>query len=166
MTPPMAIASTKTHGVPTLAVAETRVRVRYAETDQMGVVYHANYLVWFEVGRVEFIRSIGLDYRAMEAEEGVMIAVVEARVRYKAPARYDDELIVRTHLAGVRGSIVRFTYAVLRAADGLLLCEGETVHLVVGRDMHRRSMPARYAESFRAALAGGAGTAPEPAQTA
>ncbi|HSU19371.1 MAG TPA: thioesterase family protein [Acidobacteriaceae bacterium] len=128
--------------------AETRIRVRYAETDQMGVVYHANYLVWFEVGRVEFIRQMGLDYRSMEKEENAMIAVVEATARYKAPARYDDELIVRTSLAGVRGSIVRFRYAVVRAADELLLCEGETVHLVVDRDMKRRDMPASYQDRF------------------
>jgi acyl-CoA thioester hydrolase len=129
--------------------AETRVRVRYAETDQMGVVYHANYLVWFEVGRVEFIRQMGLDYRSMERDENAMIAVVEATARYKAPARYDDELVVRTTLAGVRGSIVRFRYAVVRASDELLLCEGETVHLVVGRDMKRREMPERYAMQFQ-----------------
>jgi acyl-CoA thioester hydrolase len=132
--------------------AETRVRVRYAETDQMGVVYHANYLVWFEVGRGEFIRQMGLDYRSMEREENAMIAVVEATARYKAPARYDDELIVRTTLAGVRGSIVRFRYAVVRATDEQLLCEGETVHLVVDRDMKRRDMPDRYAEQFQAML--------------
>lgn len=118
----------------------------------MGVVYHANYLVWFEVGRVEFIRQMGLDYRSMEQEEGALIAVVEARARYKAPARYDDELVIRTHLAGVRGSIVRFTYVVVRAGDEQLLCEGETVHLVVGRDMKRRSMPERYAQQFAAVL--------------
>ena len=132
-----------------MMTAETRVRVRYAETDQMGVVYYANYLVWFEVGRVEFIRQMGLNYRSMEKDENAMIAVVEATARYKAPARYDDELIVRTTLAGVRGSIVRFRYAVVRAADELLLCEGETVHLVVGRDMKRREMPERYAEQFQ-----------------
>ena len=132
--------------------AETRVRVRYAETDQMGVVYYANYLVWFEVGRVEFIRQMGLDYRSMEKDENAMIAVVEATARYKAPARYDDELIVRTTLAGVRGSIVRFKYAVVRADDDLLLCEGETVHLVVGRDMKKRDMPERYAKEFQALL--------------
>lgn len=150
----MATASTNLNPAGPKAGVETRVRVRYAETDQMGVVYHANYLVWFEVGRVDFIRSLGLDYRAMEEEEGALIAVVEVRARYKAPARYDDELIVRTHLAGVRGSVVRFTYAVVRSTDGLLLCEGETVHLVVGRDMRRRAMPTRYAECFRAALEG------------
>ena len=133
-------------------MAETRVRVRYAETDQMGVVYHANYLVWFEVGRVEFIRQMGLDYRSMEREENAMIAVVEVTARYKSPARYDDELIVRSSLAGLRGSIVRFRYAVVRAADDLLLCEGETVHLVVGRDMKRREMPERYARQFQALM--------------
>lgn len=134
--------------------AETRVRVRYAETDQMGVVYHANYLVWFEVGRVEFIRQMGLDYRSMEQEENAMIAVVEATARYKAPARYDDELIVRTTLAGVRGPIVRFRYAVVRAADEQLLCEGETVHVVIGRDMKRRDMPEKYAKQFQDLLHG------------
>jgi acyl-CoA thioester hydrolase len=128
--------------------AEARVRVRYAETDQMGVVYHANYLIWFEVGRVEFIRQLGLDYKAMEQEEDAMIAVVEVTARYKAPARYDDDLIVRTTLANVRGPIVRFRYTVLRAGDETVLCEGETTHIVVGRDMKRREMPARYATLF------------------
>jgi acyl-CoA thioester hydrolase len=132
--------------------AEARVRVRYAETDQMGVVYHANYLIWFEVGRVEFIRQLGLDYKSMEQEEDAMIAVVEVSARYKAPARYDDELIVRTHLANVRGPIVRFRYVVLRAADEVVLCEGETTHLVVGRDMKRREMPLRYADLFASVL--------------
>lgn len=132
--------------------AETTVRVRYAETDQMGVVYHANYLVWFEVGRVEFIRQVGLDYKRMEQEEGAMIAVIEAKARYKAPARYDDELLIRTSLASVRGSIVRFSYTVLRAAGGTALCEGETVHMVVGRDMKRRAMPERYAALFTQVL--------------
>jgi acyl-CoA thioester hydrolase len=127
---------------------ETRVRVRYAETDQMGVVYHANYLVWFEVGRVEWIRQLGLDYKSME-QEGCNIAVVEANVRYKAPARYDDELVVRTRLAQVRGAILRFVYAVHRAADDTLLCEGSTTHIAVDRSMKRTAIPARYAELFR-----------------
>src|ERR1700722_18393933 len=122
--------------------SESRIRVRYAETDQMGVVYHANYLVWFEVGRVDFIRDMGLDYKAMEREDNAMIAVIEASARYKAPARYDDEILVRTSLAGVRGTIVRFRYAVLRAASQelaeQLLCEGETTHIVVTREMKKR----------------------------
>jgi acyl-CoA thioester hydrolase len=132
--------------------AETQVRVRYAETDQMGVVYHANYLVWFEVGRVEFIRQIGLSYAAMESE-GAMIAVVEATARYKLPARYDDELLIRTTLAHFRGAIVRFRYSIVRAADQVVLCEGETTHIVVGRDMKRTKMPELYAARFRELLA-------------
>lgn len=133
------------------SVNETRVRVRYAETDQMGVVYHANYLVWFEVGRVEFIRQLGLDYKSMESE-GCGIAVVDVSVRYKAPARYDDELIVQTRLMAARGAVIRFGYRIVRAADHLLLCEGETMHVVVGRDMKKQSLPQKYAERFAAHL--------------
>jgi acyl-CoA thioester hydrolase len=125
---------------------ETRVRVRYAETDQMGVVYHANYLVWFEVGRVELMRQQGLNYKQLEAEEGCWIAVVEVTARYKAPARYDDELIVETTVRGMRGPVIRFGYRILRAADKHLLCEGETTHVVIGRDMKRRAIPKKYAE--------------------
>ena len=132
-----------------MLAGETRVRVRYAETDQMGVVYHANYLVWFEVGRVELIRQVGLDYKSMEVEDGCMIAVVEATVRYRAPARYDEELIVRTRVNGFRGALLKFGYEVVRAGDGQVLCTGETVHVVVGRDMKRRRMPERYARCFR-----------------
>ncbi len=133
------------------AIGQARVRVRYAETDQMGVVYHANYLVWFEVGRVELMRQCGLDYKSMEIEEGCGIAVVEATARYKAPARYDDELIVETRVAKVRGPIIHFSYRILRVADRLLLCEGETVHIVIGPDMKRRPMPKKYAEILSAA---------------
>lgn len=133
-------------------VSETQVRVRYAETDQMGVVYHSNYLIWFEVGRVEFIRQLGLDYKSMEREEGCGIAVVRVDVRYRAPARYDDVLVVQTRLLAARGAVIRFGYKILRAEDGVLLCEGETAHVVVGMDMKRRSLPQRYAERFAACL--------------
>ena len=130
-------------------LGKAHVRVRYAETDQMGVVYHANYLVWFEIGRVELIRQMGLDYCRLEQEEGCLIAVAEVTARYKAPARYDDDLIVQTRLAGVRGSVIRFAYQIVRAADDLLLCEGATTHVVVGRDMQRRPLPERYQARFR-----------------
>lgn len=133
-------------------MGETRVRVRYAETDQMGVVYHANYLVWFEVGRVEFIRQLGLDYKLMEREEGCGIAVVDVSARYKSPAHYDDELIVQTRLIAARGAVIRFGYRIVRVEDGVLLCEGETVHIGVGKDMKKRSLPKRYAERFAAHL--------------
>ena len=129
-------------------VAEARVRVRYAETDQMGVVYHANYLVWFEVGRVEYIRQLGLDYKSMERDEGCGIAVADVSARFKAPAQYDDELVIQTQLLAARGAVVRFGYRIVRAADDLLLCEGETVHIVVGKDMKRRTLPKKYADRF------------------
>jgi acyl-CoA thioester hydrolase len=129
-----------------LVKGETRVRVRYAETDQMGVVYHANYLVWFEVGRVELMRQQGLNYKLLEKEEGCWIVVAEATARYKAPARYDDELIVETTVRGVRGPVIRFGYRILRLEDRRLLCEGETTHIVIGRDMKRRAIPKKYAE--------------------
>jgi acyl-CoA thioester hydrolase len=131
--------------------SEARVRVRYAETDQMGVVYHSNYLIWFEVGRVEFIRQLGLNYKQME-EEGCGIAVVDVHVRYKSPARYDDELVIETRLLAARGAVVRFGYRILRVPDGLVLCEGETMHVVVGMDMKKRSLPPKYAERFAAHL--------------
>ncbi len=133
------------------AVGETRVRVRYQETDQMGVVYHANYLVWFEVGRVELLRQRGMSYRDVELEEGCGLAVVEATARYKVPARYDDELTIETRVVMARGPVVRFAYRILRVDDGVLLCEGETVHVVVGRDMKRRNLPKKYAEILGAA---------------
>lgn len=125
--------------------------MRYAETDQMGVVYHANYLVWFEVGRVELMRQLGLNYKQLEAEEGCWIVVVEVSARYKSPARYDDELIVQTTVRSVRGPVIRFVYKIFRAHDQHLLCAGETTHVVIGRDMKRRSIPKKYAELLGAA---------------
>ncbi len=136
--------------------SETRLRVRYAETDQMGVVYHSNYFIWFEVGRVEFIRQLGLNYRTMETEHNAFIAVVEATCRYKSPARYDDELIVRTRIGAIRGSVLRLLYTIHRhEPDGgsVLLCEGATTHLVVDSAMKRAPMPPLYAEAFRNAHA-------------
>ena len=132
----------------TLSKARPGVRVRYAETDQMGVVYHANYLVWFEVGRVELMRQRGLNYKRLETEEGCWIVVVEATARYKSPARYDDELIVETTVRSVRGPVIRFGYKILRAEDQHLLCEGETVHVVIGRDMKRRAHPKEICRAF------------------
>lgn len=140
-----------THHAAKHPVGKASVRVRYAETDQMGVVYHANYLVWFEIGRVELMRQQGLDYKRLEIDEGCWIVVVEATARYKAPARYDDELIIETTVRMVRGPIIRFAYRILRAEDKLLLCEGETVHVVLGKDMKRRSIPKKYADILGAA---------------
>jgi acyl-CoA thioester hydrolase len=132
--------------------SETRVRVRYAETDQMGVVYHSNYLIWFEVGRVELIRQMGLDYKRMEEEEGCGISVVDVHARYRVPARYDDELVIETRMLAARGAVVKFGYRILRDVDSVLLCEGETMHVCVGRDMKKMCLPPKYAERFAAYL--------------
>ncbi len=139
------------------ASCEVRLRVRYAETDQMGVVYHANHLVWFEVGRVELLRQLGFSYRDMEEQDKCFIAVVDVRCRYKAPARYDDEIIVRTHLKNARESLVHFGYELVRVSDGLLLAEGETTHVVTDAEMKKRTIPEKYMNAFRQAIARAAG---------
>jgi len=135
------------------AIGETRLRVRYAETDQMGVVYHSNYFIWFEVGRVELLRQLGFAYREMEREAECLIAVADARCRYKAPARYDDLVLVRTHLKNVRESLIHFGYQAVREADGTLLAEGETTHIVTDRELKRRELPGKYLQAFKAAVA-------------
>ena len=132
-------------------VNEVRLRVRYAETDQMGVAYHSNFFIWFEVGRVELIRQLGFNYKEMEQHDGCYIAVVDARCRYRSPARYDDELLVRTFAKNVRGSLIEFGYEVLRAHDGALLAEGETVHIVTDSEMRKRSMPEKYQRALEQA---------------
>ncbi len=132
--------------------ALSRIRVRYAETDQMGVVYHSNYFIWFEVGRVDLLRQLGFTYREMEQEDGCYIAVVDARCRFKAPARYDDEIVVRTHLKNVRESLIHFGYEAVRESDGILLAEGETTHIVTDSDMRKRELPSKYVAVFKAAV--------------
>lgn len=134
------------------AVNETRLRVRYAETDQMGVVYHSNHLIWFEVGRVELLRQLGFSYRDMEREDGRYIAVGEAMCRYRAPVFYDEEVIVRTKLKNVRESVIVFAYELTRATDGTLLAEGETTHIVTDSNMKVAGLPPKYMSVFRAAL--------------
>jgi acyl-CoA thioester hydrolase len=136
-------------------VNETRLRVRYVETDQMGVVYHTNYLIWFEVGRVEFLRQLGFTYRDMERDDGCYIAVVDARCRYKAPARYDDQILVRTFFKNQRASLIHFGYEIFREPDMTLLAEGETTHIVTDAQLQRRELPAKYREAFTDALSGG-----------
>lgn len=133
-----------------LAVNETRVRVRYAETDKMGVVYHANHFIWFEVGRVELLRQLGFSYRDMEEKDGRFIAVVEAQCRYRAPAHYDEEIVVRTELRNVRESVLHFAYELRRARDGTLLAEGDTTHIVTDADMKVAALTEKYLTVLRA----------------
>jgi acyl-CoA thioester hydrolase len=135
----------------------TQVRVRYAETDQMGVVYYANYLVWFELGRVELLRSAGLAYSQLESDHGCILPVIEARCRYRAPARYDDEILIETRIAMVRGTVLKFAYNILRKGregeENALLAEGETVHVVCDAQMQRKPLPPRYVEALRQLMA-------------
>lgn len=144
LTPP----ATNGHG----AVNETRIRVRYAETDQMGVVYHSNHFIWFEVGRVELLRQLGFSYKDMETADDCFIAVVDARCRYKAPVHYDDEVVVRTYLKHVREKVIHFGYELLRAETKQLLAEGETTHIVANAQMKPRKLPKKYMSVFRAAV--------------
>lgn len=129
-------------------VYETKLRVRYAETDQMGVVYHSNYIIWFEVGRVEMLRQLGFTYSEMEKQDGTHIAVVEVRCRFKAPALYDDSVVVRTRLLNVRDSLLHFGYEILRETDSTLLAEGETVHIVVDAGFKKIALPDKYRQRF------------------
>jgi acyl-CoA thioester hydrolase len=134
------------------SVNETRIRVRYAETDQMGVVYHANHFIWFEIGRVELLRQFGFNYKDMEREDDCFIAVVDAHCRYKAPVHYDDEVIVRTRLKHVREKVIRFAYELRNVATGALLAEGETTHIAANAKMKPRALPEKYMHVFRAAV--------------
>jgi acyl-CoA thioester hydrolase len=134
------------------AFNETRLRVRYAETDQMGIVYHSNHLIWFEVGRVELMRQMGFSYRDMEREDGRFIAVAEAKCRYRAPVYYDEEVVIRTQLKSVRESVVVFSYELLRAENGTLLAEGETTHIVTDGNMKIAALPEKYLNTFRVAI--------------
>ena len=127
---------------------ETKLRVRYAETDKIGVVYHSNFVIWFEVGRVELLRQLGFQYSEMETEDNCHIPVVDLRVRYKAPAQYDDEIVVRTQIKNVRSSLLHFSYEIFREADRTLLATGETMHIIVNNKLERTTLPEKYMQAF------------------
>jgi len=131
-----------------MSVHQTRLRVRYAETDQMGVVYYANYLVWMEVARVEYCKSVGFSYEEMERDDGVFLAVAEAHCRYLYPARFDQEILVETSLADAHPRMVRFSYEMRSAGDGRKLATGETSHVFCGRDMKPVRLPEKYRANF------------------
>jgi len=133
-------------------VNEVRLRVRYAETDQMGVAYHSNHFIWFEVGRVELLRQLGFSYKDMEQNDNCHMPVVDARCRYRAPAVYDEEVIVRSYLKNVRESMAQFVYELRRASDGELLATGETIHMAIDSDKKRISFPEKYMNALRAAV--------------
>jgi acyl-CoA thioester hydrolase len=134
----------------------TQVRVRYAETDQMGIVYYANYLVWFELGRVEVLRTVGYSYNELEIKHGCILPVIEARCRYRAPAKYDDEILIEAWPSMVRASVIKFAYRILRKAndgsENTLLAEGETVHVVCDGQLQRKPLPEHYANALKALM--------------
>ena len=123
---------------------ETRLRVRYAETDQMGVVYYANYLIWMELGRVEYCRAAGIRYRDMEVDDGILLVVSEANCQYRRAARYDDEVIVKTWIAEASARGVRFEYEMLEASAGARLAKGHTKHVFCDRDVRPAKLPEKY----------------------
>ena len=129
-----------------MPVSQTRIRVRYAETDQMGVVYYANFFIWFEIGRVELLRQLGFQYKEMETEDDCHIPVVEATCRYKSPARYDDELLLETTVLALRRTVIKFGYRLFRTENEAqnLLAEGETTHVTVNRSMRKVRLPQKY----------------------
>ena len=130
--------------MPAIEYHDTTVRVRYAETDQMGVVYHANYLIWFEVGRVELMRALGIEYKRMEADDDCHIVVAEVSCRYLSSARYDELLRIRTRIADSRSRMIRFAYEVFRDSDAQLLATGETLHVICGSNGKPKSLPQKY----------------------
>ena len=133
---------------PEALVAEASVLVRYAETDQMGFAYYANYLIWFEVGRNHYCRQCGFSYRDMERETGLFLAVGEASCRYKTPARYDDELRIKTWIESLNRRMVRFAYEINRA-DGIAIASGETLHVLINADGRPSAFPAKYLDLLR-----------------
>ena len=128
--------------------ADTTIRVRYAETDQMGVVYHGNFFTWFEVGRVELCRQLGFEYKLMESEDDSYIVVAEAHCRYKRPARFDDLLVVRTRVTQAQRRTVRFGYEVFNEATGEVIATGETLHVICDRAGRPKSLPEKYRAYF------------------
>jgi len=122
---------------------EYLIRVRYAETDQMGVVYHGNYFTWFEVGRTEFLRSMGMDYKSLE-DKDVMLPVIDVGCKYIIAAKYDDEIIIKTKLVNLKGVKLEFNYELIRKSDNKILAEGYTRHAFVNKELK----PVNFRKSF------------------
>jgi len=138
-----------------LASGRTSTRVRYPETDRMGVAHHSHFLVWFELGRTELMRASGCSYRDLEDREGIFFPVVEVQARYRAPARYDDVLDITTRMVLASGVRVRFEYTVVRAEDGSPVATGFTEHASVGRSGKPIRLPASVLARLTGASAGG-----------
>lgn len=123
---------------------ETKIRVRYAETDKMGIVHHANYYIWFELGRSNYCRTKGFSYLEMEDEDNIRLVVAESSCRYKSPAFYDDELTVRTRITKIRSRSIIFIYEIYRESDKIILAVGETKHIVTDTNNKISTFPQKY----------------------
>ena len=135
---------------------DVSIRVRYAETDQMGVVYHSNFLIWFEVGRVELMRALGFDYKQMELQDDTHMVVADAHCRYHHPARYDELLTVRTRILEAKSRALKFGYELFRQSDQKLLATGHTIHVACTRAGQVKHFPDKYKSAFLALLPAGA----------
>jgi acyl-CoA thioester hydrolase len=129
-------------------VGETTIRVRYAETDQMGVVYYANFFVWFEVARVELMRQMGFSYKRMETEDDSFVVVARATCTYKRPAKFDDVLRFRTRVTESHSRTITFAYEVFNEASGDLIATGETLHVICDQNGRPKSLPEKYRKYF------------------
>ncbi len=127
---------------------ETTTRVRYAKTDQMGVVYYANYLIWFEIGRVETFRQMGFSYKEMEQADDSYVVVAEASCRYRKPALYDDLILIRTRLSESKSRTLRFAYEIRRQETGEVLATGETLHVICDSRNRPKTLPEKYRRFF------------------
>ena len=132
---------------------DVTIRVRYAETDQMGVVYHSNYLIWFEVGRVELMRSLGFDYRNMETDDDTYMVVAEVHCRYHYPARYDELLTVRSRILAAKTRVIKFGYEIFLQGEHKLLATGVTTHVATSREGRVKHFPEKYKAAFLALAA-------------
>jgi acyl-CoA thioester hydrolase len=128
--------------------AQVRLRARYSETDQMGIVYHANYLPWFEMARTELCAVRGVRYREIEEQDHLLLTVVEAHCRYVAPARYDDEVVVEARLSFSHARMIGFAYEIRNAATSQLLVSGETKHVFITPDGRPARVPRKYFDLF------------------
>ena len=132
-----------------LAAHVSHLKVRYAETDQMGVVYYANYLIWMEVGRVGLVRGLGLDYKKLEQTEGLYLSVIEANCRYLYPARFDQEIAIETSIQEANSRMVEFGYRILSLNPDRLLATGTTRHIWLNRDFRPARLPGQYQAMLR-----------------
>lgn len=123
---------------------DTRIRVRYAETDQWGTVYHSNFFIWFEVGRVELMRALGFNYKDMEEQDDSHTVVVDVHCSYEKPARYDDLIRVRTWVAESKKRTIKFAYEVFNDATGQRLATGETMHVICDGQGRPKELPEKY----------------------